>query len=180
MNVTWVKYRLNHTGCDRSSFLGIPFMLFGHIIYKNSFVLPDPLMKGLDFLRHTDFTSRAVGRIPIDGDQMFAELVETKTRKVEHSKPEVHRDYLDIHFLISGQEYIGFAPDLGNNTIFENRMPEQDIIFYNDVSHETFLEMFPGSYAIFFPQDIHRPLSCKNKETLVRKVIVKIAVNTLG
>ena len=39
--------------------------------------------------------------------------------------------------------------------------------------------MVPGSYAIFFPQDVHRPACIKNKETAIRKIVVKVAISEL-
>ncbi|MGT9484613.1 YhcH/YjgK/YiaL family protein, partial [Escherichia coli] len=42
----------------------------------------------------------------------------------------------------------------GNNKVSESLLEQRDIIFYHDSEHESFIEMIPGSYAIFFPQDI--------------------------
>lgn len=155
-------------------------MIFGHISCENSFIFPLYIQKGLDFLRNTDFTKHKVGKIPLEGEQLFAELIETTTKKIAQSNPEIHKKYIDIHYLISGQEYIGTMPDLGGNIISENLMPKHDIAFYKSVKHETFIEMFPGSYVVFFPQDVHRPCACIEEETFIRKVVVKIAVNTLA
>ena len=54
-----------------------------------------------------------------------------------------------------------------------------DIIFYHDSEHESFIEMIPGSYAIFFPQDVHRPACNKNATTAIRKIVVKVALAAL-
>jgi YhcH/YjgK/YiaL family protein len=40
--------------------------------------------------------------------------------------------------------------------------------------------MVPGSYAIFFPQDVHRPGCNKNRETPIRKIVVKVALSALN
>lgn len=154
-------------------------MIFGHITCKNSVTLPLYTQKGLDFLRDTDFTKHKIGKIPLEGELLFAELIETTTKKIIQSTPEIHEKYIDIHYLLSGKEYIGTVADLGKNIISKSLMPEQDVTFYKSVKHESFLEMFPGSYAIFFPEDIHRPCSCIDEETFIRKVVVKIAVSTL-
>ncbi|MDI2091239.1 YhcH/YjgK/YiaL family protein [Commensalibacter oyaizuii] len=154
-------------------------MIFGHISCDYPFPLPHILQKGLDFLRNTDFSQYQPGKIPLDGDIMFAEVIDTTTRNINDSKPEIHEKYLDIHYLVFGTEYIGVVPDLGENKVFETMMPKRDITFYENVSHETFIEMFPGSYVVLFPQDVHRPCSCKNTETAIRKVVVKIAVSSI-
>lgn len=155
-------------------------MIFGHISCKNSFPLPLYIQKGLDFLRDTDFNQHKVGKIPLEGDLLFAELIETTTKKLSQTNPEIHEKYIDIHYLLLGKEYIGTVPDLGKNILFKTLMPEHDISFYEKIQHETLLEMFPGSYAIFFPQDVHRPCSCIDEETSIRKVVVKIAMSVLN
>ena len=67
----------------------------------------------------------------------------------------------------------------GNNKISESLLAERDIIFYHDVNDESELTMTEGSYAIFFPQDVHRPGCIKNKATPIRKVVVKVALSEL-
>jgi len=39
--------------------------------------------------------------------------------------------------------------------------------------------MIPGSYAIFFPQDVHRPACHKTVATPIRKIVVKVAISVL-
>ena len=95
------------------------------------------------------------------------------------SRPEVHRRYIDIQFLAWGEEKIGIAIDTGNNKVSESLLEQRDIIFYHDSEHESFIEMIPGSYAIFFPQDVHRPACNKNATTAIRKIVVKVALAAL-
>lgn len=71
------------------------------------------------------------------------------TRDAAENRPEVHRRYLDIQFLAWGEETIGVAIDTGNNQISESLLEQRDIIFYHDSEHESFIEMIPGSYALF-------------------------------
>nr|HEK5627609.1 YhcH/YjgK/YiaL family protein [Escherichia coli] len=69
--------------------------------------------------------------------------------------------------------------DTGNNKVSESLLEQRDIIFYHDSEHESFIEMIPGSYAIFFPQDVHRPACNKNATTAIRKIVVKVALAAL-
>ena len=95
------------------------------------------------------------------------------------NRPEVHGRYLDIQFLAWGEEKIGIAIDTGNNQISESLLEQRDIIFYHASEHESFIEMIPGSYAIFFPQDVHRPACHKTVATAIRKIVVKVAISVL-
>ena len=154
-------------------------MIFGHIAQPNPCRLPATIERALDFLRSTDFSKLEPGVVEIDGKNIFAQVIDLTTRDVTENRPEVHRRYLDIQFLASGEEKIGIAIDTGNNLISESLLAQRDIIFYHDSEHESFFEMVPGSYAIFFPQDVHRPGCHKTVATPIRKIVVKVAIDSL-
>ena len=154
-------------------------MIFGHIAQPNPCRLPAAIERALDFLRSTDFSKLAPGVVEIDGKNIFAQIIDLTTREVAENRPEVHRRYLDIQFLAWGEEKIGIAIDTGNNQISESLLEQRDIIFYHASEHESFIEMTPGSYAIFFPQDVHRPACHKIVATPIRKIVVKVAISVL-
>ena len=154
-------------------------MIFGHIAQPNPCRLPDAIERALNFLRTTDFLALEPGVVEIDGKNIFAQIIDMTTRDVAENRPEVHRRYLDIQFLAWGEEKIGLAIDIGNNEISESLLEQRDIIFYHDSEHESFFEMVPGSYAIFFPQDVHRPGCHKTVAIPIRKIVVKVAISVL-
>lgn len=154
-------------------------MIFGHIAQPNPCRLPAAIERALDFLRNTDFQTLSPGVVEIDGKKIFAQIIDLTTRDAAENRPEVHRRYLDIQFLAWGEEKIGVAIDTGRNQISESLLEQRDIIFYHDSEYESFFEMIPGSYAIFFPQDVHRPGCHKNIATDIRKIVVKVAIDAL-
>lgn len=155
-------------------------MIFGHISQPNPCRLPAAIETALEFLRTTDFRTLQPGVVEIDGRTVFAQILDLTTRPREQQKPEVHRRYLDIQFLAWGEEEIGIAIDRGNNVIQEELLAQRDIIYYQDSENESFFEMIPGSYAIFFPQDVHRPACNKHRATAIRKIVVKVAISALN
>ena len=154
-------------------------MILGHISQPNPCRLPRAIEKALDFLHTTDFTALAPGVVNIDGRNIFAQVLDLTTQTWDENRPEVHRRYLDIQFLAWGEEKIGVAIDTGNNEISESLLEQRDIIFYHGSENESFIEMTPGSYAIFFPQDVHRPACIKNKVSAIRKIVVKVAISEI-
>ena len=155
-------------------------MIFGHISQPNPCRLPAAIEKGLAFLRASDFSQMAPGVVEIDGRNIYAQILDLTTRSPEELFPEVHRRYLDVQFLASGEEKIGIAIDTGNNPIRESLLAERDIIFYQRAENESFIEMVPGNFAIFFPQDVHRPGCHKyQQQQAIRKIVVKIALSAL-
>ncbi|HEY2454850.1 MAG TPA: YhcH/YjgK/YiaL family protein [Scandinavium sp.] len=155
-------------------------MIFGHIAQPHPWPLPVAIEKALAFLRTTDFSQLAQGVVEIDGQNIYAQIIDMHTRPQAENRPEVHRRYLDIQYLAWGEEYIGVAIDRGNNQISESLLAERDIIFYQHMENESQIEMTPGSYAIFSPHDVHRPGCNKIKETAIRKVVVKVALSALN
>lgn len=155
-------------------------MIFGHIDNASPCALPPAIERALDFLRTTDFSVLSPGEIEIQGRDIYAQVLDLTTRTATENRPEVHRRYLDIQFLASGEEIIGVAADTGNNVIYESLLEQRDIIFYHAMENESFLTMTPGNYAIFFPQDVHRPACNKEKETKIRKVVVKVILTALN
>ncbi|WP_297207138.1 YhcH/YjgK/YiaL family protein [uncultured Pluralibacter sp.] len=154
-------------------------MIFGHISQPNPCTLPAAIERALAFLRTTDFQTLQPGVVEIEGKNIFAQIIDLTTGDIKVNRPEVHRRYLDIQFLAYGEEKIGIAIDTGNNIVSESLLAQRDIIFYHDSENESFIEMIPGSYAIFFPQDVHRPACCKSVPVSIRKVVVKVDISIL-
>lgn len=131
------------------------------------------LRDALQFLAETDFTQLADGTHPIRGDAMFAIVSRVTTQPKETAKGEAHYDKLDIHYVLTGEEWIGVAPLNELQQVVEDR-PQHDVRLYEALSDEVFLRMSPGRYAILFPADIHRPGCTQQQPAEIRKVVVKI------
>jgi YhcH/YjgK/YiaL family protein len=56
-------------------------MIFGHISQPNPCRLPQAIEKALDFLRNTDFTALEPGVVEIDGRNIFAQVLDLKTKE---------------------------------------------------------------------------------------------------
>ena len=130
------------------------------------------LAKALDFLTSTDFKSMPDERVEIDGDRVFAFFQRYDTLPV-NDRPEAHRKYIDIQYLIEGEERIGIAPLSAMKREVEAR-PERDIYFYEGETVN--ISIGGGRLAIFFPQDAHAPSIAVGESRPVRKVVVKVAV----
>ena len=56
----------------------------------------------------------------------------------------------------------------------------RDICFYknNPNAREGVIEMQPGSYAMFFPWDVHIPAIQVGEPAKIRKIVIKVALDT--
>jgi biofilm protein TabA len=142
-------------------------------------VLPPAIVKGLEYLKNTDFSQMAVGKYEIDGSDIFALVQECKTSPKAERKAEAHGKKIDIQFVIAGAEMIGFALPNTANEVLEDRLEQKDNIFYKTVQDEAELLLTAGTYAIFFPEEVHRPCCRYGENSRLRKVVVKIVADLL-
>lgn len=62
------------------------------------------------FLKNSDLEHMEVGRYEIDGDDIYAMIQKQTTAAPENKKAESHYKYIDIQYLICGEEMQGVAP----------------------------------------------------------------------
>lgn len=156
-------------------------MIFGHINdLESGFTwLPKPLMLALRHLKQSDFTTMAAGPYELQGRDIHVNVMDVTTKPFYSARPETHRDYLDIQYLVTGRERIGVAFDAVENVVTEDLLDSRDVRFFGDVSNESILTMTPGSFALLFPSDVHRPTCAMDQPMAIRKVVVKVRVALL-
>lgn len=138
------------------------------------------IQQGLLYLRDTDFLKLEDGRYDIQGDKLFVILGKMETKALEEAIPEAHNQYIDIQCLLDGKEIIGFAQRSASQPIIEDLLEKEDLLLYKkELDSESFLTLSEGEYAIFFPEDVHRPLVRRESVTTIRKAIVKIHMDLL-
>ena len=142
-------------------------------------VLPAALIRGLEYLRDTNFYKLEPGGYEIDCSEIFALVQEYQPVPKGEKKPEAHRKYLDIQYVFQGSEIISYSLKNQMNEVLEDRLAEQDLLFFKSVQNEMDLILTQGMYTILFPQDIHRPGCRYGEGGRVKKVVVKISKDLL-
>ena len=125
------------------------------------------------FLRRADLASLAAGRHAIDGDRLYALVQDYETRPLADGLLEVHRRYIDIQCVVSGEELIGYAP-LAGQAVAEEYVEAKDIAFLRGPADPLVLRA--GHFAIFFPHDAHMPGRTAGVPAKVHKIVLKVAV----
>lgn len=129
--------------------------------------------KALEYLMSVDIPKLAEGRNDVDKDT-YVLLSHPTTRNTGGEKYEAHRNYIDVQYLLSGEEYIYF--DQIENLIEDTPYnPEKDCILFTG-PRKGLIQMLPGTFAIFFPNDAHMPLVSQGKEFKLTKLVVKVRV----
>ena len=157
-------------------------MIFGHVNDLESGFpwLPKPLKLAVEHLKQTDFAALPAGNYELRGRDIYVQVIDMSTKPFAETRPEVHRQYIDVQYLCSGSELIGVASDTGNNALAEDLLEQRDLLFYAGMDNESTLTMVPGSFAVFFPSDVHRPGCASGSPAAIRKVVIKVRVALLA
>ncbi len=129
--------------------------------------------KAFAYLTQTNFDKLKEGVYDIDGDNMFAIIGNYETKDRLENKAESHRKYIDLQFMASGTELMGYAPLIDQKPIEEYK-EDNDIMFYD--SEVSFTRLEENMFAILFPEDLHMPGIMDKKSEKVKKIVIKIAV----
>ncbi|MBI4745345.1 MAG: YhcH/YjgK/YiaL family protein [Deltaproteobacteria bacterium] len=139
--------------------------------------MTNALRKGIDFLLRPDIHLLTDGRVDIDGDRVFALVQQYETIKTDTPKFEYHRKYIDIQYIVSGEEVIGWAP-AERMTVTEEYDGNKDICFGTAPKGEmTPVYLKSGQLTVLYPEDAHAPKLAAGKPSHVFKIVVKVAAD---
>lgn len=134
--------------------------------------ISENLKKGFEWIKNNDLKNMPDGKYQLD-DVNYANIQTYDTK--DNAPYEAHRDYIDIQYMISGEELSGVV-DYTNCSTKEKYDKEKDIEFLNCNTPEEFHKIKEGEFFVFFPHDAHKPAIKVDMNKKVKKVIVKISV----
>ncbi|MCY2966053.1 MAG: YhcH/YjgK/YiaL family protein [Planctomycetota bacterium] len=142
---------------------------------ERSFPLHPGFAQAFDYLRKTDFSQLAPGRHPIDGSRLYLMLNQGQGRGHDAVKFECHRQYIDIQYTIQGPDEIGWKPLEACQSVYTPYDGVKDFMLFAD-RPEIWVPVPAGTFAIFFPEDVHAPMGAPASVGLL-KAVLKVAVD---
>jgi YhcH/YjgK/YiaL family protein len=134
------------------------------------------LQKAIDFLRGPGLGGLPDGRVEIDGDRVFALVQRYETIIMDAPRFEYHQKYIDVQFIASGEEIIGWAP-ADHLSITEAYDAGKDICFGALAAGKwTPVYLRAGQLMVLWPEDGHAPKLAVRGPSPVMKIVVKVAV----
>jgi YhcH/YjgK/YiaL family protein len=129
------------------------------------------------FLKRTDLPTLPDGTIEIDGKRVYASIQSYETFP-SHTpyKFEAHRQYLDIQYIVDGEEAIGWTPanQIAFNTPYDS---VGDIQFgVAPVEQTMAVNVRRGQLVVLYPSDGHAPRHSIRAAMPVKKIVIKVAV----
>ena len=129
--------------------------------------------KAFAFLKNTDLNKIAKGKYPIDGENVYASVTADSSKNFDKTNWESHRKYIDIQYVINGEEKIGVYP-VSKATVTKEYDDKKDAANYS--ADGKLYSATPGTFFIFFPSDAHRPNITPGGNKVVKKIVIKVRV----
>ncbi len=136
--------------------------------------LDDKTLKAMEIMRSLNANS-PLGKVIINGDDFYYTVMEVQVNPISEIKFEMHRKYIDIHYLIKGSEMIGVANSrkLGILVPYEE---EKDVAFCKDGNIMSTVAMEEGDFCIIYPYEAHKPGGMYNEFCKIKKAVFKIKI----
>ena len=147
-------------------------MIFGNINNLSEFpFLEEQVKECFEYAKTHDLASYEKGSHEIDGDRLFVNIVEYTTTTPEERFWEAHKNYLDVHVMIHGNEQI----DLNFIQNMELKdFVEKDDFLPMDGEKNSSVVLTDGDFLICYPSDGHRTAVQVQEQILDRLVHTQV------
>ncbi len=148
-------------------------MIFDRIENINNYKNLGNVYTGLKFLAETDFAKIPVGKYELDGKNIYY-MVQSYETKPDKTISEAHKKYIDIQYIVKGEEVIAVAPIQTEKTLTDFN-EEKDVWHYECATQPLVLK--EGDFMVLYPSDLHLPGKAVDEPCEVLKVVVKVRVD---
>jgi YhcH/YjgK/YiaL family protein len=136
---------------------------------------PERWETAFEYLVNNDLKALPLGRKDLN-ENVYIAVSEYTTKDIENADYEAHKKYIDLQYIITGEELMGLTREHAKLKIIAPYVAEKDIEFY-DYNGGELLRATPDNYFIFFPNDVHKPCIKKTNNSKVKKIVIKIKYN---
>ena len=130
----------------------------------------------VSFIQKVSWSEREFGTCSIPNSRAYIHYLRCTHKPWKEGKWETHQKYADLHYILRGEEIIGYA----NNTRVHpvtNCDEEADVVLYKGNGSRIILH--EKEWILLFPQDAHKP-AVISKEDCQEESAVKIRKNPDG
>ena len=116
------------------------------------------------------------GRVDIDGDNLFLLLNSYETHSPEGALCEAHQKYIDVMYMVEGEEIIYVKPTNRLCEVTKAYDPAIDALLAQADADATPVRLSARSFIVLFPQDAHAPGFYDMAPQAVKKIIGKVRI----
>ncbi|MEO8887144.1 MAG: YhcH/YjgK/YiaL family protein [Mucilaginibacter sp.] len=172
----WVKSKAYAPNLNRSVDVSVNSVEFAKQYNANKAVWD----KVFAFLQNPDLANMRGGHVNIDGENgenAYAIFLNDIPKDFSQSNWEVHKKYIDVHYVIEGKEKIAGIPFAKvQDAVVTPFNDNSDIGYYKYDAFNDYSIATPENFFIYFPGEAHRPhLKVDPASTdRVKKVVIKV------
>jgi len=151
-------------------------MIYDKIEYADIYLNKNEYInRAIKFLQTEDLNALSAGRHEIDGDNVFALVLEYDTHPVLEGKWEAHRKYYDIQYIVEGTEQIAIA-HIDRMQVVEPYNENGDYeLFSGEV--EALKTLKEKDFILLSPHEVHQPgIFLNDSIKKIKKIVVKALI----
>lgn len=137
-------------------------------------VIEQRIAESLNYIESLEKQYLSKGKYEVN--EFFYYLVqEYETKPKSECVLEAHRKYIDIQWIVEGEEAIEVA-DISRLQIDRTYLSDKDITVLKEIPNMMRLTLKPGAYTVLYPQNAHRGGIALRESSPVKKIVGKIRI----
>lgn len=141
--------------------------------------LPKIIVEVCEQLKTLDLAALETGRHDLS-EQIYMNVMELDTAEASSKQAELHRKYVDVQLLISGQECIEYSVQFPTLSIYTPYNEADDYQLTPEIEGKNSIILQPKQFVVFLPYEPHKPVCNPHGEVVhLKKLVVKIPVELL-
>lgn len=150
-------------------------MIFDSVQRKDTYKELPLLYQALCFLQQLPPGELPREQMVLIEGQLFCNPVTLMSKPEKECIYEAHRNYIDLHYIVSGVERIA-TRDVKQLSSVVPYSSEKDIEFLEGDA-DGYYSLKPGQFMVCFPQDAHKVAIMEEQPAEIQKVVFKIKVS---
>jgi YhcH/YjgK/YiaL family protein len=153
-------------------------MILGHLQQPSHAGLPAVLVRAIALAQAHDLHTIAPGRYELQGDNVLMNVMAVSYRCAGREKAELHSQFIDIQILLAGKSG-SFMASPGRPEC-EEAHPDEDYQLCRRIRGEQVLTLHPDMFAVFMPDEPHKPGCQVGDSAGIKKVVIKVRAALLA
>ena len=130
--------------------------------------------EAIDYVLNTNLFKLEIGKYVIN-ENVIVNRQRYIGKDYQDAAPETHKKFIDLQIVLRGREGFGYSHIYNPSLKVKDPYNEEKDIEKYTVKDEALYEMGERSFALVFPEDVHRP-AIKLDDNYIEKVVIKIRI----
>lgn len=135
--------------------------------------LPPALLAALKLALEANPQVCEPGSYVLQGEDIFMNVMQFMTQPAQAKRAELHAEYIDVQFLLAGEERIDFGL-VNSARQCDEWHREEDYQLCDEIVGMQSITLQAGMFAVFFPGEPHKPGVQGEAPAEIKKAVVKV------